>query len=139
MTEASLKRTRPATAGCIVAAALMVIAGAGVAISLAVQGFFDRPAPPDDELLAKKAGLTQYRLQEAVKDGSLSNKEIEQAAGDDRWSVERDSTAIRIVVAYPHTDAEKACYRFTLALPLDSQGEVARERLNRCPGNLMAG
>jgi hypothetical protein len=125
-------------AGCVVAAVIAVLAGAGVAISLAVQGFFQRPAPPDNELLDKKAGLTQYRLQEAVKDGSLSDKEIEQAAGDDRWSVERGTTIIRIVVAYPHTDAEKVCYRFTLTRPLDHRGDVGRERLNRCPAVVVA-
>jgi hypothetical protein len=120
-------------------AVITVIAAAGMAISLAVQGFFDRPAPSDDELLAKEAGLTQYRLQGAVKDGSLSDKEIERAVGNDPWSVERGSTAIRIVVAYPHTDTEKACYRFTLAQPLDPSGDVDRERLDRCPGDLVAG
>jgi hypothetical protein len=57
VTQASVKRTRPGTAGCVALAVSTVIAGAGVAISLAVQGFFDRPAPSDDELLAKKAGL----------------------------------------------------------------------------------
>jgi hypothetical protein len=48
VTEASVKRPRPAMAGCVVAAVIVVIAGAAVAISLAVQGFFDRPSPPDD-------------------------------------------------------------------------------------------
>ncbi|MDH6435983.1 hypothetical protein M2158_004523 [Streptomyces sp. SAI-144] len=138
MTQASVKRPRPVTAGCVVLAVITVIAGAGVAISLAVQVFFDRPVPSDDELIAKKAGLTQYRLQEAAKDGSLSDKEIERAAGDDRWSAERGSTGIRIMVAYPHTDTDKACYRFTLAQPLDPRGDVDRERLDRCPGDLAA-
>jgi hypothetical protein len=77
-------------------------------------------------------------FQEAAKDGSLSDKEIERAAGDDRWSAERGSTGIRIMVAYPHTDTDKACYRFTLAQPLDPRGDVDRERLDRCPGDLAA-
>ena len=83
-------------------------------------------------------GLTQYRLQEAVKDGSLSDNEIERAADDNRWSAERGSTTIRIVVAYPHTDTEKACYRFTLVQPLDSQEDIDRDHLSRCPGDMAA-
>ncbi|MFD7534015.1 MULTISPECIES: hypothetical protein [unclassified Streptomyces] len=136
MTQDPAPRTRSNTAGCAVlavcAAALGLIA-ACVALTLAVTGFFDRPATPPDELLAKKAGLTQYRLRQAISDGNLSDEEIARAADgslDGSWSTWRVQGGIRIVVAYA---PGPVCYQYEITQPVTATTPVRRTRLEQCP------
>ncbi|MEU5343584.1 MULTISPECIES: hypothetical protein [unclassified Streptomyces] len=137
MTLESGNRTRPITAGCVALLVIaLLLAAAAILVPLAVQGFFDRPAPPDDEVLAKKAGLTQYQLQEAVRDGALTDKEIAHAAGEADWGRTRDASATQITVAYTTSGEAATCYRFTLSQPLTDRTLVGRVRLAHCPANL---
>ncbi|MGC5565047.1 hypothetical protein ACPYPG_19705 [Streptomyces sp. FR-108] len=137
MTSETDARTRPFTVGYVVVlVVILLLAGAAVLMSLAVQGFFDRPAPSDDEVVGKGAGLTRYRLQEAARDGVLTAEEIAHAAGDARWSSSRSASAVRITVAYPTGGDAETCYRFTLVRPLTDRPLADPVRLARCPAGL---
>jgi hypothetical protein len=130
-------RTRLITAGCVALLVIaLLLAAAAILVPLTVQGFFDRPAPPDDEVLAKKAGLTQYRLEEATQDRALTDKEIAHAAGDARWGRTHDASATQITVAYTTSGEAATCYRFTLPLPLTDRTLVNLVQLAHCPTNL---
>ncbi|MCW8100799.1 hypothetical protein [Streptomyces tauricus] len=137
MTSETDRRTRPITVGCVVLlVVVLLLAGAAFLMSVAVRGFFDRPAQPDHEVVDKGAGLTRYRLQGAVRDGVLTEKEIAYAAGGARWGSARDASAVRITVAYPTSGDGESCYRFTLARPLTDRPLADPVRLARCPADL---
>ncbi|NGO40767.1 hypothetical protein [Streptomyces ureilyticus] len=139
MTLETSNRTRPFAAGCValIIVAFLALATAGILVSLAVQGFFDRHEPPSDEVLAKKAGLTEYRLRDAAGDGSLTAKEITYAVGDARWSRAPDEKAVRIMVTYPADDGSaRGCYQFTLQQPLNNHTVVNSARLADCHSGL---
>ncbi|GGK97510.1 hypothetical protein [Streptomyces flaveus] len=137
MTLETDNRDRLITAGCVVLLVIaLLLAAAAILVSIAVQGFFDRPAPPDDEVLAKKAGLTGYQLHEATRDGALTDKEITHAAGDARWGRARDASTTKITVAYTASGGAATCYRFILSLPLTDRTLVNLVRLADCPTNL---
>ncbi|MGI5401311.1 hypothetical protein ACQEVG_18040 [Streptomyces sp. CA-135486] len=132
MTQESTKRTRPTTAGCAalaVTALLGLLIGVGLFVAYAVPGFFDRPQPSAQERLAKKVGLTEYRLRQAVQDGRLTDEEIEHAAGT-QWHVEREQEATRVVVGY---EPGPTCYRFDVPASLEPKATVDGERLEQCP------
>ncbi|MFH8465344.1 hypothetical protein [Streptomyces sp. NPDC017991] len=137
MTSETGVRTRLFTVGCVaLLVVVLLLAGAAFLMSLAVQGFFDRPAQPEHELVAKKAGLTRYRLREAAQDGALTDREIAHAAGDTRWGSTRDTSAVRITVAYPTSGDAETCYLFTLPRPLTDRALDDPVRLSRCPADL---
>jgi hypothetical protein len=125
------------TVGCVAVLVIaLLLAAAALLVSVAVQGFFAHPAPPDDEVIAKGAGLTRYRLQEATRDGALTDKEIAHAAGNARWGRTRDTSAIHITVAYATSGQAETCYRFTLPQPFTNRAPVNLLPLARCPTTL---
>jgi hypothetical protein len=132
MTQDSTKRTRSTTAGCAALAVttlLVLLIGVGLLVAYAVPAFFDRPEPSAKESLAKKVGLTEYRLRQAVQDGRLTDEEIDHAAGTE-WNVEREQEVTRIVVGY---EPGPTCYRFDVPASLGPKATVDGERLERCP------
>lgn len=135
MTRQAATPTRSFRIGCTLAALSATVLGViaviavCIAAAVAVPAFFDRPDVPPEERLAKKAGLTEYRLRIAVQDGTLTDPEIAYAAGG-RWSVERATSAIRVVVRY---SPEGECYAYHVPRPLDDATVIRRSRLERCP------
>ncbi|MFC7306791.1 hypothetical protein ACFQVC_21485 [Streptomyces monticola] len=128
-----------ATTGRVIAlaaSAILVVLAVGLGVSVAVQGFFDRPPPPAAEVLGKKVGLTQYRLEGASRDSKLTNKEVSHAAEGNSWGVKRSSSAIRVIVRYASEGmkADHTCYQFELPIPLTAEVEVERTRLDGCNG-----
>ncbi|MFC8508528.1 hypothetical protein ACFU3J_24435 [Streptomyces sp. NPDC057411] len=118
--------------------ALGAVVLAFVAVSLlaayAVPAFFDRPDPAPEELLGKQVGLTRYRLEQAIKDGTLTDQEIDRAAGAE-WRAEQDHSVQRVVVKYPVPGEKNAyeCHAFTFPGGLKAGALVASEKLNDCP------
>ncbi|MFD7864583.1 hypothetical protein [Streptomyces sp. NPDC059783] len=132
MTRQTTTRTRSSVTGCAVLALITAVLAAVavcVAAAIAVPAFFDRPDVPPEERLAKKTGLTEYRLRTAVRDGTLTDPEIAYAAGG-RWSVERAPSTIRVAVRY---SPEEACYAYEVKQPLIDATAVRKHRLDRCP------
>lgn len=140
MTLETDNRDRLITAGCVVLLVIaLLLAAAAILVSIAVQGFFDRPEEPPDEVLVSKSLLTEYRLGIAIRDGSLTVEETDYAAGDARWSSERDNNAVRVTVDYPADDVSSAgCYRFTLPHPLNDRTQIERKRLPHRAGDSCA-
>jgi hypothetical protein len=134
-------RDRLITAGCVVLLVIaLLLAAAAILVSIAVQGFFDRPEEPPGEVLVSKSLLTEYRLGTAIRDGSLTAEETDHAVGDARWSSERDNDAVRVTADYPADDTSSAgCYRFTLPHPLNDRTQIERKRLPHCPDDLEKG
>ncbi|MGW2653340.1 hypothetical protein ACWC1D_06720 [Streptomyces sp. NPDC001478] len=134
MTRQTTTRTRSSLTGCavlaLIAAALAAIAVC-VAVAVAVPAFLDRPDIPPEERLAKKVGLTEYRLRNAVRDGTLTHSEIADAAGG-HWSVERAPSAIRIAVRY---SPEDACYVYEVTGALNDTMAILKRRLDSCPAH----
>ncbi|MFE7359272.1 hypothetical protein ACFU8Q_40940, partial [Streptomyces sp. NPDC057543] len=121
--------SRTGCAALAISAAVLAVIALCAAAALAVSGFFDKPDSPPEERLAKKAGLTEYRLRKAVRDGTLTDPEIAYAAGG-QWSVEREPSAIRIVVGY---SPESVCYEYEIPDPLNASTSIHRTRLEQCP------
>ncbi|GGZ40367.1 hypothetical protein GCM10010344_01100 [Streptomyces bluensis] len=72
---------------------------------------------------------------QAVRDGSLSAKEIDYATRGARWNRAGDDTAVLITVSYPADNGSAAgCYQFSLPKPLSSSAAVSQSKLNTCPG-----
>ncbi|MEV3853704.1 hypothetical protein AB0J38_05175 [Streptomyces sp. NPDC050095] len=132
MTQESPTRTRPAWAGCAFAA-VAVTAVAAIAVMLwlafATSAFFDKPDIPDEEKLGKKAGLTEYRLRQALSDGQLTESEAAYAATGP-WDITRDGSTVRIVVSY---EPGPTCYRFKVTTSSDPSSAVQRTQLDHCP------
>ncbi|WP_327708895.1 hypothetical protein OG912_08920 [Streptomyces sp. NBC_00464] len=132
MTQEPTTRTRSRGTGCAalaISAVALGIVAVCLAVTAAVTGFLERPDPPPEELLGKKSGLTEYRLERAVEDGTLTDAEIAYAAGG-RWSAVRERSTIRVVVGY---SPGPVCYRYEIPYPLNGTTAVHRSRLDACP------
>ncbi|MFB7747118.1 hypothetical protein [Streptomyces sp. NPDC056132] len=132
MAQAPDPQDRPHRAGCAaltLSVAAVGLLALGAALVLAVSAFPDRTDTPPEELLAKKAGLTAYRLNQAARDGSLTDQEIVWAA-DGPWIVQREPRAIRIVARYT---PGPACYEFVLVQPMEAPTSLQLARLEQCP------
>ncbi|MGJ5898373.1 hypothetical protein ACSCBZ_41490 [Streptomyces niveiscabiei] len=133
MTQETDTRTRPFPVGCafsaVITVGLAVIAICVVA-AIAIPAFFDKPETPPTEQLGKKAGLTQYRLAEALQDGTLTNTEIAHAATAP-WTAERHHSGITVTVGYA---PGPTCFRYDIPLPATaSEPTIHRTRLTTCP------
>ncbi|MFD4949601.1 hypothetical protein ACFWNT_45770, partial [Streptomyces sp. NPDC058409] len=118
--------------GCAVlaiAVAFAAVIAAGVGVSVAVSDFFDKPEIPAAEKLGKKAGLTEYRLQQALNDGELTDQEIAHAAGG-RWVATRNNSGTRVVVGY---EPGPTCYKFALPASSGPTATVHRTQIDHCP------
>ncbi|MFE0644061.1 hypothetical protein ACFW2Y_20955 [Streptomyces sp. NPDC058877] len=103
-------------------------------VSYAVPAFFDRPAPPPEEVVGKQVGLTRYRLGQALEDGTLTDQEIAWAAGG-KWRAERDRTPLRVVVEYPvpGEGEPRQCHAFTFPEGLKAGALVTSRKPDDCP------
>ncbi|WP_329227443.1 hypothetical protein OG488_08630 [Streptomyces sp. NBC_01460] len=127
MPDDSSRGTRLFAGGCPCAVVIggIVFAAVCLLLSVAVTGFFDRPAEPAGKPPGT-AEATRHYLESYATDGALTAKEIAFAARGGRWDRETGDTALRITVTYPQDGA--GCYVFTVPLPLDTHTRVALPR-----------
>ncbi|WNI22735.1 hypothetical protein [Streptomyces sp. ITFR-16] len=131
MSQDSTPRTRSRVTGCAVAAAATVVAviAAALWMAFAVSSFLDEPEIPAPEKLGKQVGLTEYRLQQALSDGKVTDQEIAKAAGGP-WTVTRNDAGTRVVVGY---EPGPACYQFELPPSPGPTATVRRSPVDHCP------
>ncbi|MFE4591156.1 hypothetical protein [Streptomyces laurentii] len=132
--SAPWKRWLIGYAGAAVGVAVLGYVAVTLLVSFALQTFYERPALPPEEIVGKQAGLTWYRLEQAIQDGVLTDQEISEAAGGE-WRAERDRTPPRVVVKYPVPGDGKSseCHAFAFPEGTKAGAPVTREKLGHCP------
>ncbi|MEU8539938.1 hypothetical protein AB0C52_08040 [Streptomyces sp. NPDC048717] len=124
--------------GAVLGLAALAYVVVAVWFAYAVPAFFDRPQPSDEQVtLDKKAGLTRFRLQEALKDGKLTDAEITWAAGEERRMEEEGENhrPPRLVVKYavPGKKDSFRCVAFAFPDGLKAGKRITSEQLDDCP------